>query len=80
MQPVETAAWWVEYAIRNKGAPYYKYHAVNISFWEYYLLDVILFFMTILSIIAISISIVFYKLRKFLIRLFVRNIEVKRTT
>uniref|UniRef100_A0A336KE79 CSON009222 protein n=1 Tax=Culicoides sonorensis TaxID=179676 RepID=A0A336KE79_CULSO len=41
LPPVETAVWWIEYAIRNRGAEHLKYKGANMSFVEYFLIDVI---------------------------------------
>ncbi|CAG9830651.1 unnamed protein product [Diabrotica balteata] len=40
-KPLDTAVYWVEYVIRNKGAPHLRVAAVNMPFYEYFLLDVI---------------------------------------
>ncbi|CAG9830652.1 unnamed protein product [Diabrotica balteata] len=40
-KPLDTAVYWVEYVIRNKGAPHLRVVAVNMPFYEYFLLDVI---------------------------------------
>lgn len=41
MPPVQTAVWWIEYAIRNRGAEHLKYKGAHVPFIEYYLIDVI---------------------------------------
>lgn len=43
MKPMDKAIWWIEYVIRNKGTPHFKTLAVNMSWFTYLLLDVILF-------------------------------------
>ncbi|XP_055619395.1 UDP-glycosyltransferase UGT5-like [Toxorhynchites rutilus septentrionalis] len=40
MTPKETAAFWVEYVIRHKGAPQLRSPAMQLSFFQYHLLDV----------------------------------------
>lgn len=40
MPPVEQAAWWIEYAIRNRGAAHLKYKGAQMSFVQYYFLDI----------------------------------------
>lgn len=42
MTPVQTAVWWIEYAIRNRGAEHLKYKGAHVPFIEYYLIDIIL--------------------------------------
>nr|XP_018906826.1 PREDICTED: UDP-glucuronosyltransferase 2B1-like [Bemisia tabaci]XP_018906827.1 PREDICTED: UDP-glucuronosyltransferase 2B1-like [Bemisia tabaci] len=44
MSPMDTAAYWVEYVIRNKGARNLRSAAVDMPFYQYLLLDVILFY------------------------------------
>ncbi|XP_072384379.1 uncharacterized protein [Diabrotica undecimpunctata] len=46
LSPLDTAIYWVEYVIRHKGAPHMKTAAVDMPFYQYYLLDV--FFMLFL--------------------------------
>lgn len=41
MTPVKTAVWWIEYAIRNRGAEHLKYKGADVPFIEYYLIDII---------------------------------------
>lgn len=48
MPPLETAIYWVEYVARHKGAHFMKTAAVNMPFYQYYLLDVIAFVVTVL--------------------------------
>lgn len=47
MPPLETAIYW-EYVARHKGAHFMKTAAVNMPFYQYYLLDVIAFIITII--------------------------------
>lgn len=64
MPPVETAVWWIEYAIRHKGAPHYKYRGVEVPFWEYYFLDIFLLFLIILAVLVILVRNFFCKILK----------------
>lgn len=41
MTPLETAIYWTEYVIRNKGAHFLKPASVDLPFYQYLLLDVI---------------------------------------
>lgn len=55
MSPLDTAVYWTEYVIRHKGAPHLKTAAVDLSWYQYLLLDVIAFLIFIfISIILIS--------------------------
>lgn len=51
MPPLETAIYWVEYVARHKGAHFMKTAAVGMPFYQYYLLDVITFIVTILVLL-----------------------------
>uniref|UniRef100_A0A336MGD5 UDP-glucuronosyltransferase n=1 Tax=Culicoides sonorensis TaxID=179676 RepID=A0A336MGD5_CULSO len=55
LPPVETAVWWIEYAIRNRGAEHLKYKGAKMSFVEYFLIDVI--FVHILAVFLIFYSV-----------------------
>uniref|UniRef100_A0A336LZW5 UDP-glucuronosyltransferase n=1 Tax=Culicoides sonorensis TaxID=179676 RepID=A0A336LZW5_CULSO len=57
MTPIQTAVWWIEYAIRNRGAEHLKYKGVNVSFIEYYLLDIVF-------VHLIAVVLLFYLIKK----------------
>ena len=42
MTPAQSVVYWTEYVIRHKGAPHLKSHAVNLTWYQYFLLDVIM--------------------------------------
>lgn len=50
MSPVQTAVWWIEYTIRNKNIPQFKYK--NLPRYQYFLLDIIGFHLVILIFIV----------------------------
>ncbi|XP_028044496.1 uncharacterized protein LOC113557729 [Rhopalosiphum maidis] len=41
MTPQQSVVYWTEYVIRHKGAPHLKSHALNLTWYQYLLLDVI---------------------------------------
>ncbi|CAI6352176.1 unnamed protein product [Macrosiphum euphorbiae] len=41
MSPSESVVYWTEYVIRHKGAPHLKSQALNLTWYQYFLLDVI---------------------------------------
>lgn len=47
MSALDTAVYWVEYVIRHKGAHHLRSEAVKLTWYQYLLLDVILFFIVI---------------------------------
>lgn len=42
VHPMDEAMWWIEYIIRFKGAKHLKSHAIQMSWFQYLQLDVIL--------------------------------------
>ncbi len=67
MSPLDTAVYWTEYVIRHKGAPHLKSAAVELSWYQYLLLDVIAF----LLVVVISALVIIYYTLKFIIKLIV---------
>ncbi|KAJ9591509.1 hypothetical protein L9F63_001946, partial [Diploptera punctata] len=61
---MERAVWWIEYVIRHKGAHHIRSATVDLTWYQYLLLDVILF----LTVITIVIILITYKLSRFLNR------------
>lgn len=47
---LEKAIWWTEYVIRNKGAPQLRSPAVETSWFEFFMTDVIAFLICILTL------------------------------
>lgn len=57
-RPISTAksvVYWTEYVLRHKGAPHLKSHAINLPWYQYFLIDVIgicLFIVIIISVVT----------------------------
>lgn len=51
MSPAESVVYWTEYVLRHKGAPHLKYHALNLTWYQYFLIDVISTFLFIGSVL-----------------------------
>ena len=51
--PVERAVWWVEYVIRHNGADFLKPKSMSLRWYEYYLLDVILFLLLVCIVVMV---------------------------
>lgn len=49
--PVEKAVFWIEYVLRNGGAPHLKSVAHDLSWYQYYSLDVIFFLVVIVAVL-----------------------------
>nr|XP_054603359.1 UDP-glucuronosyltransferase 2B17-like [Nothobranchius furzeri] len=47
MSPMDTAIFWIEYVIRNKGAPHLQAAGFSLPWYSYFCLDVAAFFMVI---------------------------------
>lgn len=62
--PLDTAAYWVEYVIRYKGAPHLQTAVPHMSWIQYLSIDVII----ALKVILISFLVVLYFIVKFVIR------------
>ena len=45
--PLEEAVDWIEFVLRHRGARHLRAQVVNLSWYQYYLLDVLLFFVVI---------------------------------
>ncbi|XP_050433228.1 UDP-glucosyltransferase 2-like isoform X8 [Adelges cooleyi] len=50
MTPAESVVYWTEYVIRHKGAPHLRSHALDLTWYQYFLLDVIAALLLALSI------------------------------
>lgn len=68
IEPVDEAAFWVEYAVKTRGAKHLKSQANNLYWFQYHLLDVILF--------LVGIVFVLYKLIRLLCRRRVRKTKI----
>lgn len=55
MTPAQSVVYWTEYVLRHKGAPHLKSHAINLTWYQYYLLDVISFTIILISVIIFAI-------------------------
>ncbi|KAH8312486.1 hypothetical protein KR044_011014, partial [Drosophila immigrans] len=63
MHPLDTAVYWTEYIVRNKGAPYMRVSPTNIKITDYYCVDHVLMIVVRLSFIV---AVVFYVIHKLL--------------
>lgn len=52
--PLNTAVWWAEYVAATRGAPLLHSHATDISFIEYYSLDVLALIFSIITLNVFS--------------------------
>jgi glucuronosyltransferase len=60
--PLNTAIFWTEYVIRHRGAPHMRSAALELSWYQYLLLDVIAVLFVIAAAILITLYVVFKRL------------------
>jgi len=69
ISPAESVVYWTEYVIRHKGAPHLKSQAFNLTWYQYFLLDVIfvvLFFISFTIFITYNLfKIIYYYFSKY---------------
>jgi glucuronosyltransferase len=66
--PLDRAVYWTEYVIRHKGAPHLRSAAVDLSWYQYLLLDVMLVLATGALLIVLSSYLALRTLYKILTR------------
>lgn len=47
--PLEKAVWWIEYVLRHNGAKHLRYGSLDMPLYQYYMLDVYIFFIVLLG-------------------------------
>jgi glucuronosyltransferase len=66
LTPLEQAVFWTEYVIRHKGAPHMRSAVLDLSWYQYFLLDVI----TVLALAAVCVlAVVLLIFRSFIRRM-----------
>ncbi|XP_025207086.1 UDP-glucuronosyltransferase 2B37-like [Melanaphis sacchari] len=65
MTPQESVVYWTEYVIRHKGAPHLKSHALNLTWYQYLLLDVFVVVFTFVFLVTFLVYKVFKRIRKY---------------
>lgn len=53
--PMETALYWIDYAVRHKKTKFMRTAAVDMPAYQYYLIDVIAFIVLVLGIVIYSV-------------------------
>lgn len=59
MTPIDQATYWVEYVMRNKGAPHLRTEAYKMPWYSYYSLDVLLLLLTAVTALLLSTWVIF---------------------
>jgi len=73
MSPSSLVVYWTEYVLRHKGAPHLKSYALNLPWYQYYLLDII-------ALILVFIVVVFVVIRKIFKSIFKYFLNYSRNT
>lgn len=60
MSPAESVVYWTEYVLRHNGAPHLKSHAHDLTWYQYFLIDVI----AALALTAFVVSFITYSAMK----------------
>lgn len=66
MSPANLVVYWTEYVLRHKGAPHMTSYAINLSWYQYYLLDVIALILVFIIVVVFT----FYRIFKFISKYF----------
>jgi len=64
LTPMEQAVYWTEYVIRHKGAPHLRSAALDLAWYQYFLLDVI----AVLALVAVCFMMAVYFISRAVIR------------
>lgn len=75
MSTIDKAVYWVEYVIRHKGAHHLRSPAVDLKWYQFYLLDIAAF---VMIIILICYFIIRYTM-KLMYTLIVKQKKIKRS-
>ncbi|XP_036450678.1 UDP-glucuronosyltransferase 1A5-like [Colossoma macropomum] len=54
MKPLDSAVFWIEYVMRNKGAPHLRTKAYRMPWYSYHSVDVILFLLSIAAVLTFT--------------------------
>lgn len=75
MSPAKFVVYWTEYVLRHKEAPYIKSHALNLKWYQYFLVDVICTFLFIAFVVSF---IIYYSLKIIFKHFYTYSHSVKR--
>lgn len=76
MSPENSVVYWTEYIVRHKGAPHLKSPALNLSWYQYLLLDVIAVALLLISVVSFVIYTILKVIYKYSLR-HLQSIKVK---
>ncbi|XP_044755556.1 UDP-glycosyltransferase UGT5-like isoform X1 [Coccinella septempunctata] len=64
LDPADTINYWVEYVIRYHGTPHLRVAALDLEWYQYLLIDVVLFILAVAAIIIVSLKFLIKRLIK----------------
>lgn len=73
MSALNTAVYWVEYVIRHRGAHHLRSAAVDLQWYQYYLLDVIAFIMSVIVSFVLLCTFIIKWIMRLIFNLFKSN-------
>jgi len=73
MTPQQSVVYWTEYVIRHKSAPHIKSYALNLMWYQYLLLDVMVVALTFIFLVTFLV----YKVLKCIRKNVFKNDKVK---
>ncbi|XP_022164544.1 UDP-glucuronosyltransferase 2B2-like [Myzus persicae] len=76
MSPEQSILYWTEYVIRHKGAPHLMPHSLNLSWYQYFLLDVVAMMIVFICISLLMMYILIKHFHKYIWEN-VMNVKVK---
>jgi glucuronosyltransferase len=66
LTPLEQAVFWTEYMIRHKGAPHVRSAVFDLTWYQYFLLDVIAVLLlaggSVIAILFLTLRVIMYKM------------------
>ena len=69
---LQQAVYWTEYVIRHQGAPHLRSAALDLAWYQYFLLDVI----AVLALVAVCVLVAVYFISRAVIRRLFGNIRL----
>jgi len=76
LTPLQQAVYWTEYVIRHKGAPHLRSAALDLAWYQYFLLDVI----AVLALVAVCVLVAVYFISRAFIRRLFDTMRLLRTS
>lgn len=72
----QSVIYWTNYVLRHKGAPHLRSHALNLTWYQYFLLDIIAVFLIFISLVIFILRRVFKCIYEYAFKNF-QNVKLK---